>query len=467
MAISIRRVLLVEDSVPMARVYVEYLRREPYDVHHVETGREALAAIAACPPQVLVLDVRLPDMDGLDILRHVRKKDLPCSVVVITAHGSVNMAVEAMRQGAFDFILKPFDADRLIFTLRNAIERQHLTQVVETIKRDFDRREYCGFIGSSLPMQAVYRIIDSAAPSKATVFITGESGTGKEVCAEALHHLSGRGERPLIAVNCAAIPRDLMESEIFGHVKGAFTGAMTDRDGAASLAHGGTLFLDEICDMDMSLQAKLLRFVQTGSFQKVGSDETRTVDVRFVCATNRDPWKEVGEGRFREDLYYRLHVIPIHLPPLRERDDDVLAMARHFLVRFAQEEGRDFRGFSPEAEQAIAAHPWPGNVREMQNILRSVVVLNTGEEVSLDMLPAGVFRLGAGPRASGMATASAMPPETLAHADVQLRPLWQVEKEMIDEALRVCDGNVPRAAAILEMSPSTLYRRIRKDEDGG
>src|SRR5690606_38452833 len=266
------------------------------------------------------------------------------------------------------------------------LERQRLSRIVETYRSEIDRRSYAGFVGSSLSMQAVYRTIDAAATSKATIFITGESGTGKEVCAEAIHQKSPRRDGPFVAINCAAIPKELMESEIFGHVKGAFTGAIGDREGAAARADGGTLFLDEVCEMPLDLQVKLLRFVQLGSFMKVGGTETRQVDVRFICATNRDPLQEVAAGNFREDLYYRLHVIPLHMPPLRERERDVLDLAHHFLASFAAEEHKAFRRFAPEAEALLLSYDWPGNVRQLQNVLRNIVVLNEGETVEKAML---------------------------------------------------------------------------------
>lgn len=455
-----KHVLLIEDAAPLAHVYLEYLRNEPYLVTHVETGEEALAAISERVPEAIILDLQLPDMDGLDILRHVCKRKMPTSVVVITADGSINTAVKAMKEGAFDFIVKSFNADRLIYTLRNALERQYLAETVDTLKEDFGRHEFCGFIGSSLPMQGVYRIIESAAPSKATVFITGESGTGKEVCAEAIHQRSPRNGKPFIVINCAAIPKELMESEVFGHVKGAFTGAMANREGAASLADGGALFLDEICEMDIGLQAKLLRFVQTGEFQKVGNSNTETVDVRFLCASNRDPWEEVRAARFREDLFYRLHVIPLHLPPLREREGDVLEIAHHFLAEFAPEEGKDFKVFSPEAEQAIIDYGWPGNVRQLQNAIRNMVVLNNGETITLEMFP-DLFGGGIGEKHPYELPSSNAP---FPKSGIKLRPMSEVEMDYINEALRVCDGNVPKAAALLELSPSTLYRRLKETE---
>jgi two-component system repressor protein LuxO len=344
-------------------------------------------------PPVILLDLKLPDMDGFEILRLLKQKAIPSMVVVITAHGSIDMAVEAMRLGAVDFLQKPFDAERLRVTAMNALDRAHLTDMVETLKNNFERDSFADFIGSSLPMQTVYRIIESAAGSSASVFVTGESGTGKEICAEALHSMGLRSEKPLVTVNCAGIPRDLMESEIFGHAKEAFTGALGERIGAASLADGGTLFLDEIGEVDLDLQSKLLRFIQTGTFKQVGSNEQRKVDVRFVCATNRDPLEMIEQGRFREDLYYRLHVVPIELPPLRTRGEDVLAIAQHYLGKYAEEEGKRLSVISSEVEALFRRYDWPGNVRQLENVIRNVVVLNDGEVVTKNMLPAPLNQL--------------------------------------------------------------------------
>jgi DNA-binding NtrC family response regulator len=462
-----KRILLVEDTLPLARVYQEYLKNQPYEVIHVDTGKKALAEIARVPPDAMVLDLHLPDMNGLEVLKKVHDQQLPIAAVVVTANGSVNVAVEAMRHGAVDFIVKPFNADRLVVTLRNALERQRLTEIVQTYREEIDRSQYFGFVGSSLAMQAVYRTIDSAAGSKASIFIVGESGTGKEVCAEAIHRKSPRRERPFIALNCAAIPKELMESEIFGHMRGAFTGATSDREGAAAQADGGTLFLDEIGEMPLDLQVKLLRFVQTSTFTKVGGSQLQKVDVRFVCATNRDPLHEVEVGNFREDLYYRLHVIPIHMPPLREREGDVLELAQHFLKLFAKEEGKAFRGFSGDAEAAITAYAWPGNVRQLQNVIRQATVLHDGELVSQPMLM--LPHAGAGVRASASAAPSrsgSLAAPTAAPGRIQLRPLAEVEKELIQEALRLTEDNVPRAAALLEISPSTIYRKLQRWEQG-
>ncbi len=451
----------------MSALYQEYLHDEPWTVVAAETGAQALEILRGRSVQAVLLDIRLPDMDGLDILRTVIQDGMECAVVVMTAHGSVNTAVAAMRDGAFDFIVKPFQPERLVITLRNALEHQRLHRIVATFKEDLDRQQYCGFIGGSLAMQAVYRIIDQAAKSRATVFVTGESGTGKELCAEAIHRRSPRANGPFVAINCGAIPKDLMESEIFGHVRGAFTGATADRDGAASRADGGTLFLDEVCEMDLALQIKLLRFIQTGTFQRVGGSRLEQVDVRFVCATNRDPLKEVEAGRFREDLFYRLHVIPVHMPPLRDRDDDVLTVANRFLADFSKEEGKGFQRFSPAAEAALRAYDWPGNIRQLQNVVRNVVVLNDGEAVEPAMLPPPLSPGAAAPMAVAAVAAGPGPAAPPRADDLSaIRPLWVVEKETIERAIDLCGGNIPKAAALLGISPSTIYRKKITWESG-
>lgn len=453
-----QKILLVEDSPALARVYQEYLRDEVYEVTHVSTVAESMQALNRDTPDLCVLDLRLPDGNGMQVLRYVQEQQIPTPVVIITAHGSVETAVEAIQAGAADFLEKPFTADRLIVTLKNALEHGRLKAIVDSLE-SLRTDTYAGFIGSSISMQAVYQIIDNAAPSKASVFITGESGTGKEVCAEAIHLRSPRAEQPFVALNCAAIPRELIESEIFGHVKGAFTGAQTAREGAASRADGGTLFLDEIAEMDIDLQAKLLRYIQTGSFQKVGSAELEKVDVRFICATNRDPLAEVEAGRFREDLYYRLHVIPIELPPLHERDDDVLAIGRSFLEQYSIEEGKAFIGFHPDVEQILLQYDWPGNVRQLQNVIRNIVVLHDGELVSRDMLPSPLNRVVMHTPAAVQAgsEATSLSPEITGPEGI--RPLWQIERDVIEQAIAACGDNIPKAAALLDISASTIYRK--------
>lgn len=451
-------ILLVEDSPTLAHVYRAYLSKENWQVIIAETGEKAMDCLRKHSPEAMVLDLKLPDMEGLDILRWVIQEKIPCSVVVVTGHGSVHVAVEAMRNGAFDFIEKPCNAERLLFAIRNALKARRLEVIDES---EQTRKEYCGFIGASHVMQSVYRTIDSVAGSRATVFITGESGTGKEVCAEAIHRRSPRNDKPFVTLNCAAIPNDLLESELFGHTKGAFTGAYAERQGVAAQAHSGTLFLDEIGEMDLAIQSKLLRFVQTGTFQKVGGGKTESVDVRLVCATNRDPLKEVEAGRFREDLYYRLHVIPIPLPPLRDREDDVLPIATHFLQDFAKEEGKEFYGFSPEVEEKLRSYVWPGNVRQLQNVIRNIVVLHQGRLVTVDMLPSPLDKAFPARSTSSVLELAVPPVAEPVYSGSQelIRPLWLVEKDAIERAIAVCEGNIPKAAALLEVSPSTIYRK--------
>jgi DNA-binding NtrC family response regulator len=441
-------VLIVEDESELAELYKSYLAKEPVDLALAATGTAALARIEQAPPAVVLLDLRLPDMGGEAILEHITGSGLPTSVLVMTGYGGIGAAVEAMRAGAYDFLAKPFKRERLVVTLRSALEQQRLPQSVETSQREPVREAFQGFIGASPPMQAVYRTVESAAASKATVFITGESGTGKELCAQAIHDCGPRRGKPFIALNCGAIPKDLVESEIFGHVPGAFTGARGRRDGAASLADGGTLFLDEVCEMDPALQVKLLRFVQTGGFRRVGAERSERVDVRLVCATNRDPLREVEAGRFREDLYYRLHVIALPLPPLRERGGDILPIARHFLATAAREEGKHFASFHPVVETALTAYRWPGNVRQLQNVIRNMVVLHDGAAVTPEMLP---------PPLEPAAPSRQPVPATSDSAAT--RPLWLVEKNAIEAAVARCGGSIAEAARLLEISPSTIYRK--------
>ncbi len=454
-------ILLVEDSPTLSHLYRTYLEKEHWSVVCAESGTRALELMYLHLPQVMILDLKLPDMIGLDILRRVIQDKLPCAVVVVTGYGSVHAAVEAMREGAFDFIEKPCNAERLLCAVNNALKmRQMETKAGHTEATNLD---YSGFVGSSPLMRIVYRVIDKVAASRATVFITGESGSGKEVCAEAIHRHpnSPRSEKSFVALNCAAIPKDLLESELFGHVKGAYTGAHIDRLGVATRADGGTLFLDEICEMDLDIQSKLLRFVQTGTFQKVGGGKIEAVDVRLVCATNRDPLKEVEAGRFREDLYYRLHVIPIALPPLRERKEDIIAIAKRFLVEFAKEEEKKFVGFTTETEELLFNYHWPGNVRQLQNVIRNIVVLNQGMLVTPEMLPPPLDKPNpiVKPLAVPAIIESRDNPTQYELSVEPIRPLWIVEKETIERAIAICGGNVPKAASLLEVSPSTLYRK--------
>ncbi|HAS6081683.1 TPA: sigma-54-dependent Fis family transcriptional regulator [Vibrio vulnificus] len=484
------KVLLVEDSTSLAILYKQYVKDEPYDIFHVETGRDAIQFIERNTPQLVILDLKLPDMSGEDVLDWINQNDIPTAVIIATAHGSVDIAVSLMNKGAEDFLEKPIKADRLKTSIAVHLKRAKLEHLVENMQSRFDRPRYHGFIGACLPMQAVYKTIDSVAPTTASVFINGESGTGKEVCAEAIHKQSLRKEQPFIAINCGAIPRDLMESEIFGHLKGAFTGATTDRKGAAMLANGGTLFLDELCEMELEMQKKLLRFLQTGTFTPLGGSKEIKVDVRIICATNRDPLKEVEEGRFREDLYYRVHVVPIEMPPLRERGNDIVELANHFLKTYAKEDGKKFNSISKEAQSILKKYNWPGNVRQLQNIIRNIVVLNDDNQLNMEHLPAQLTtkpqtvkepaKLSTPPQPAQAvihemhnghealnhhsletetSKANPLAHNAFHHSDGSIRPMWQIEREAIQNAIAFCDGNVISAAVMLELSPSTVYRK--------
>ncbi|PCI61626.1 MAG: sigma-54-dependent Fis family transcriptional regulator [Kordiimonadales bacterium] len=473
MAISDANILIVEDSPTLALTYREFMRPLGIPIHMAETGAQALDLIDKHAPTVILLDLKLPDMGGIDILKQLKPSGSDACAIVITAHGSVAVAVEAMQAGATDFLLKPFSAERITTTVKNALELHRLSKAVKQFEgnhaKTFDR-----FIGESPVMQTVYRMIEDCAPSKASVFIMGPSGTGKELCAEAIHQLGPRGVSNFIALNCAAIPENLIESEVFGHKKGAFTGATADRDGAAVSANNGTLFLDEICEMPLGLQAKLLRFIQTGQVVPVGSNTPVKVNVRFICATNRIPWDEVQAGRLREDLYYRLHVIPIHLPPLRERDNDVISIARHLLRSYSQEENKDFLQIEAEAEAELLAHNWPGNVRELGNVIQSAVVLNSGPTLTKEMLSPMMdnqekprLHLYEPSQAAYQAMPGIQAPVTHSgsNTELEIEPLEVSERRIMERAIVLSGGKVRQAARKLAINPSTLYRKIKEWSD--
>ncbi len=452
-------VLVIEDTMSIAMVFRSWLARKDIQTEFAGTGAEGLEKIRSGLYRAVLLDLQLPDTNGIEILKQVQRENLDVAIVVVTASGSISNAVEAMRLGAYDFIVKPASEERLVTTMRNALERTKLRRAVSEIRKGYEETGTHGFIGASLPMIAVYRTIDAVSRSNASVFILGESGTGKEVCATAIHNASGRSNGRFVALNCAAIPKDLMESEIFGHIKGAFTGATGDREGAAIAADGGTLFLDEICEMDINLQSKLLRFLQTGCVQKVGSDRVTKVDVRIVCATNRNPLREVQEGRFREDLYYRLFVVPVQMPPLREREGDVLLIAEQFLAAMAAEEGKNFEGFSPDAEGALMSYSWPGNVRELQNVIRKAVILNDGPFIDGPMLAIGGDLRAVIARAA-MAANQDVPVERAGGMTIDLsQPFHVIERQIIEEAIRRSGDSILKASQMLEISPSTIYRK--------
>ena len=428
-----------------------------FQPHVCADAKEALSAVRDDPGAIMIADIDTIGGTG-PLAELARTAPL---LIATSATSSLNLAVAAVKAGAIDFLPKPIGAKHLIERLETAMtawraDKPAAAPPPAAAADGAPAADFAGFIGRSPAMDAVYEQIRRIAPSRAPVFITGESGTGKEVCAEAMHSFSGAAGRPFVALNCSAIPRDLMESEIFGHMRGAFTGAVEQRAGAAELADGGTLFLDEIAEMDLGLQAKLLRFVQTGTFRRVGGTELKRVEVRIVAATNRDPLAEAEAGRFRADLLYRLNVLPIHLPPLRDRRADIPALAEAFLARYGAEEGRHFAGFDGEAAARLCRHPWPGNVRELQNVVRRIAVLHSGGTVTPAMLPASLAGKGTG--AAAPAAAEPGRPAIL--------PFREQERQIIEAAIAAFDGNIPRAAGALELSPSTLYRKRQAWSDG-
>ncbi len=486
------KILIVEDILSLSLAYKVLLEAADFIVETVPTLEEATQAIASTQHgfAAILLDLNLPDGDGLDWLKrndHILKE---CAVIVATADSSLNRAIDAMRLGAYDFMVKPISHKRLVASFKSAFETRLEEPVIDPMASTANTQAegFQGFLGESAVMQDVYQQIANVANSKATIFITGESGTGKEVCAEAIHKSGGRAKRPFIAINCGAIPENLLESELFGHLKGAFTGALSDKVGAVQAAQGGTLFLDEICEMELKLQVKLLRFLQTDTIQRVGSTKTEDVDVRIVCATNRNPQTEVAAGRFREDLFYRLAVVPMHLPPLRARGNDIIHLANAFLTRFAQEEGKNFEPVSPALAQTLSAHLWPGNVRELQNLMRRAAVMYPGPNLDMtlvselsmaqpvlqqDIAPHGdngmpaqnnagtYFDAHAAPDANHvMASAQAMaslPGQNLAQFDGMT--MDQIENLIIEYFIEKHGGSVPSAARKLGLSPSTIYRK--------
>ncbi|MFB9171868.1 sigma-54 dependent transcriptional regulator [Roseibium salinum] len=425
---------------------------------------------------ILIIDLETIGGDEALVAYAVR---CPKAVIIaVSAMGSVSRAVSAMRAGAHDFLTKPFSLDALATKIAFQLKQRRPTPAAvvpkpQEIRPVQERREALPrsipdaaepggldrLIGHSAQMRDVHDQIRRMAPSQAPVFITGESGTGKELCAKAVHDLSDRRPNRFVTLNCAAIPRDLIESEIFGYVRGAFTGATDNRAGAAEQADRGTLFLDEIGEMDLLLQSKLLRFLQTGTFQRLGDTQTRKVNARIICATNRNPVAEISAGRFREDLYYRLHVLPVHLPPLRERRDDILPLAKAFLERYSHEERRGFRGFDADAESRVVSYAWPGNVRQLENTIRQIVVMNDGAAVTFDMLPMAIRDQSSRPNSiidlSRERSRAAAP----IRAFGSIEPLWAQERRIIEDALDAFDGNIAMAAAALEISPSTIYRK--------
>ncbi|WP_404406008.1 sigma 54-interacting transcriptional regulator [Pelagibacterium halotolerans] len=447
--------LLIEADAGAARQTVAAIQNhwgEGARIAHSEDTARALRVLRVERFDVILADIsaiKAGDAALEDGISRLAQHADGALVIALSDGASVSSAVGAMQAGAHDFLAKPIGGPALAARLEELGQRHGKARALACDAAKGVEADFEGFVGTSPQMRAVYDQIVRIASSSAPVFITGESGTGKDVSAEALHKRSPRANGPFIALNAGAIPRDLLESEMFGAAKGAYTGAVQDRKGAVELADGGTLFLDEIGEMDLSLQSKLLRFLQTGTITRVGDAKARTVDVRIVCATNRNPMQLVTDKKFREDLFYRLHVLPIHLPPLRQRPADIMTLANCFLSRFAAEENKQFSGFDSEVADLFVAREWPGNVRQLQNLVRRVVVMFDGGLVTPEMANAADIE-ARGPIGAEPPVSSAMP---------AILPMWQQEQRIIEDALAAYGGNIARAAAALEISPSTIYRK--------
>jgi two-component system nitrogen regulation response regulator NtrX len=442
-------VLVVDDEAGVRASLAGILGDEGYVVDAVDSGEKALAALESRRYDLVLLDVWLPGADGLEVLGRIRESDAELPVVVISGHGTIETAVRAVRLGAQDFVEKPLSLDKTLLAVRNALQRRRLEAEVRALKQQLDERYV--MVGESAALRRLRAEIAQAAPTNGRALIFGENGTGKELVARAIHARSLRAAGPFVEVNCAAIPEELIESELFGHVKGAFTGALAARKGKFELADGGTLFLDEVGDMSLKTQAKVLRALQEQRIEPVGGAGSVAVDVRVIAATNKNLDEEIRRGRFREDLYFRLNVIPFHVPPLRARREDVPLLARHFMEVLSAEHGRRPRAIAPEVLDALSRLPWPGNVRELRNIVERLVIMAPGDTIELRHLPASLLE-GAGPLPAGGEEA---PAGTLAEAREGF------ERAYILRRYHECGGNMSRTAESLGVERSNLYRKMK------
>lgn len=442
------RILVVDDEKNIRSGLARALVMDGYEVVQAEDGQEALKTMLKTEIDLIIADLRMPKVSGDELLKKVVSAYPTVPVIILTGHGTVDNAVQAMRNGAYDFLTKPVNLERLGLLVKRALGRRELARKHQELQAEVNRlekrRSGAEILGKSAPMHRVFELIEQVAPTRATVLITGESGTGKELVANALHNRSPRKGAPLIKVHCAALSESLLESELFGHEKGAFTGAAGLRKGRFELADGGTIFLDEIGEIDQSTQIKILRVLQERSFERVGGEKTLTVDVRIIAATNRDLKEEVTAGRFREDLYYRLSVVNIHLPALRERPEDIPLLAARFLKEFAEENGRDIQGLEPKAAMAMGSYRWPGNVRELRNVVESAVVLSKGSYITPDDLPPHVT-------------------ERSDEDGIRIKlgiPMAEAEKIIIRANLNAQSGNKSRTSEVLGIGRKTLHRKI-------
>jgi len=446
-------ILVVDDEAGVRSSLAAILGDEGYAVTSADSGEAGLAALEARRFDLVLLDVWLPGLDGLEVLRRIRERDSELPVVVISGHGTIETAVKAVRLGAQDFVEKPLSLEKTVLAVRNALRQRRLESQLRELRQQLDARY--AMVGESPALQRLREEIRQAAPSHGRVLIFGENGTGKELVARAIHAQSQRAAGPFVEVNCAAIPEELIESELFGHTKGAFTGAHATRKGKFELADGGTLFLDEIGDMSLKTQAKVLRALQEQRVEPVGGSGSVDVDVRVIAATNKDLEAEIRTGRFREDLYFRLNVIPFQVPPLRDRREDIPLLVRHFMQVLSAEHGRKAREVVPDALEALARLPWPGNVRELRNILERLVIMTPGERIELQHLPTLAASLPARAPAADESSPAASADGTL------LAAREAFERRYILERYRDCGGNMSRTAESLGVERSNLYRKMK------
>jgi two-component system response regulator AtoC len=449
---SKRRVLVADDEKSIRHMLGLHLGRAGCEVVAVADGRQALDALIRDTFDFALCDLVMPELDGIEVIRGVKAKGVATPIVLMSAHADVSTALKAVAEGAFDYIAKPFRADEVLFRLERALEQQALSAEVGRLREALGAElDLGGIVARSDPMQRVFRTLRKVADYKTTVLLTGESGTGKELVAKALHFNSVRRDRAFIPVNCGAIPENLLESELFGHVRGAFTGADRARKGLFEEADGGTLFLDEIGELPLTLQVKLLRVLQEGEIRRVGESQSTPVDVRVVAATVRDLRAEVDAGRFREDLFYRLNVLPIHLPPLREREGDVPLLVEHFVARFNARLGTRVQGVDAAAAKVLVQYPWPGNVRELENAIERAMVLADAERLAVEDLPQRIRESTDRIRT------------TLASDELSIKKTTRIiEEELIRRALTKTGGNRTRAAELLEISHRALLYKIKE-----
>ncbi len=461
------KVLIVDDEESVRWVLKKALEKDGLETVLAKDAAEAFERLQDVDIAVVLMDIRMPGMSGLDALEKVRKEGRNVSVIIMTAQGTMQNAIEAMRRGAYDYITKPFDLDEVSILVRKALEVRHLSQEVDTLRAEVREKYEGGLVGGTAAMQDIYKTIGRVAESDATVLIHGESGTGKELVARAIHFHSKRAGRPFVAVNSAAIPSELLESELFGHEKGSFTGAIARKLGKFEAAAGGTLFLDEIGDMSMQLQGKLLRVLQEREFERVGGTEPIKTDVRVIAATHHDLEKMVRESRFREDLFYRLNVIQIDIPALRKRKDDIVPLAEHFLRKYRDGRGVSAKVFTSETLKALRAYDWPGNVRELENSVQRAVTLSQGDKIFPDSLPPQVFKPGQGVTISFENFLEEKLADLvermggLDKGDIYDMVMQRVEKPLIAHVLKRTEGNQVRAASLLGINRNTLRKKIK------